>query len=116
VIAQIRSGGTLTTALQLSSYTMALQQIKALCPQIDGNAVLPTPALEPLMGAVRTARGFTGRQRMVTVEGGFHGLYDELMWKSDIESWDAHSGQAPKVIPLVQVFLPKPMIWWTSSV
>jgi glutamate-1-semialdehyde 2,1-aminomutase len=51
------------------------------------------------MGAVRTARGFTGRQHMVTVEGGFHGLYDELMWKSDIENWDAHSGQAPKVIP-----------------
>lgn len=51
------------------------------------------------MGAVRTARGFTGRQRIVIVEGGFHGLYDEMMWKSDVEGWDPDSGEAPRIIP-----------------
>ena len=97
VMAQIQSGGTLTGfATELD--TTVVQQIKALCPQID-KMRFANSGTEAVMGAVRTARGFTGRERMATVEGGFHGLYDELMWKSDIENWDAHSGQAPKVIP-----------------
>jgi glutamate-1-semialdehyde 2,1-aminomutase len=97
VIAQIQSGGTLTGfATELD--TLVVQQIKALCPQIQ-KMRFANSGTEAVMGAVRTARGFTGRERMATVEGGFHGLYDELMWKSDIENWDAHSGQAPKVIP-----------------
>jgi glutamate-1-semialdehyde 2,1-aminomutase len=33
------------------------------------------------------------------VEGSFHGLYDEMMWKSDIEHWQPGSAEAPKVIP-----------------
>jgi glutamate-1-semialdehyde 2,1-aminomutase len=97
VIAQIQSGGTLTGfATELD--TTVVQQIKALCPQID-KMRFANSGTEAVMGAVRTARGFTGRERMATVEGGFHGLHDELMWKSDIENWDAHSGQAPDVIP-----------------
>jgi len=52
-----------------------------------------------VMGAVRTARGFTKRERIVMVEGGFHGLYDELMWKSDIENWQLGEKRAPSVIP-----------------
>ena len=51
------------------------------------------------MGAVRTARGYTRRDRVVIVEGGFHGLYDEMMWKSDIEHWDPQGRVAPAVIP-----------------
>jgi glutamate-1-semialdehyde 2,1-aminomutase len=51
------------------------------------------------MGAVRTARGFTGRERIALVEGSFHGLYDELMWKSDIENWQLTDKHAPAVIP-----------------
>jgi len=35
----------------------------------------------------------------VIVEGGFHGLNDEMMWKSDVEGWDAASGSAPEIIP-----------------
>jgi glutamate-1-semialdehyde 2,1-aminomutase len=97
VIAQIQSGGTLTGfATELD--TLVVQQIKALCPQIQ-KMRFANSGTEAVMGAVRTARGFTGRERMATVEGGFHGLADEFMWKSDIENWDAHSGQAPKVIP-----------------
>ena len=97
VIAQIQSGGTLTGfATELD--TIVVQQIKALCPQIQ-KMRFANSGTEAVMGAVRTARGFTGRQRMATVEGGFHGLYDELMWKSDIENWDTHSAHAPEVIP-----------------
>jgi glutamate-1-semialdehyde 2,1-aminomutase len=34
---------------------------------------------ETTMAAVRTARAFTGRQRIVKVEGGYHGQYDWIM-------------------------------------
>ncbi|MEM1349046.1 MAG: aminotransferase class III-fold pyridoxal phosphate-dependent enzyme, partial [Myxococcota bacterium] len=51
-----------------------------------------------VMGAVRTARGCTGRERVAIFEGAFHGLYDEMMWKSDVEGWDP-SGPDPEVVP-----------------
>ena len=52
---------------------------------------------EAVIGAVRTARGFTGRNKIVVVEGGFHGLYDEMMWKSDVDNWDNTTEAAPKI-------------------
>ena len=51
------------------------------------------------MGALRTARGYTGRNRVVIVEGGFHGLTDEMMWKSDVEGWDGSADTDPEIIP-----------------
>jgi len=79
VIRQIKQTGTLTgfaTALD----TEVVKQIKAMCPQID-KMRFANSGTEAVMGAVRTARGFTKRERIVLVEGSFHGLYDELMWK-----------------------------------
>jgi glutamate-1-semialdehyde 2,1-aminomutase len=75
-----------------------VQQVKAFCPQID-KMRFANSGTEAVMGAVRTARGFTGRERIAIVEGGFHGLYDEMMWKSDIEAWDPASGVEPDIIP-----------------
>ena len=97
VIQQIHDSGTLTgfaTALD----TEVVKQIKALCPQIE-KMRFANSGTEAVMGAVRTARGFTKRERIVMVEGGFHGLYDELMWKSDIENWQLGETRAPSVIP-----------------
>ena len=97
VIRQIHDSGTLTgfaTALD----TEVVKQIKALCPQIE-KMRFANSGTEAVMGAVRTARGFTKRERIVMVEGGFHGLYDELMWKSDIENWQLGETPAPSVIP-----------------
>ena len=97
VIAQIHSSGVLTgfaTALDAK----VVQQIKYLCPQIE-KMRFANSGTEAVMGAVRTARGFTKRNRIALVEGSFHGLYDELMWKSDIENWQKDSGLAPDVIP-----------------
>jgi len=78
VISQIQKGGTLTgfaTALD----TEVVKQIKALCPQVE-KVRFANSGTEAVMGAVRTARGFTGRDRVAAFEGGFHGLYDEMMW------------------------------------
>ena len=97
VIEQITQRGTLTGfASELD--TLVVKQIKALCPQID-KVRFANSGTEAVMGAVRTARGFTKRDRIAIVEGSFHGLYDEMMWKSDIEHWDPRGSIPPQVIP-----------------
>ena len=97
VVEQITQRGTLSGfATELD--TEVVQQVKALCPNVQ-KMRFANSGTEAVMGAVRTARGFTGRDRVAIVEGAFHGLYDEMMWKSDIEAWDPASGIQPEVIP-----------------
>ena len=97
VIRQISRGGTLTgfsTALD----TKVVQQIKTLCPNIE-KVRFANSGTEAVMGAIRTARGYTKRNRIAFVEGAFHGLFDEVMWKADVEGWDPNSKVSPAVIP-----------------
>lgn len=97
VIRQIQEGGTLTgfsTALDAE----VVKQIKALCPSIQ-KLRFANSGTEAVIGAVRTARGFTRRDRIAIVEGSFHGLVDEMMWKSDIESWTPGDSRSPRIIP-----------------
>jgi glutamate-1-semialdehyde 2,1-aminomutase len=75
-----------------------VKRIKQACPNIE-KVRFANSGTEAVMGALRTARGFTGRDRVVIVEGGFHGLNDEMMWKSDIENWDGDKGIAPDIVP-----------------
>ncbi len=75
-----------------------IETLKSMCPNID-TLRFANSGTEAVMGAVRVARGFTGREHIIQVEGGFHGLYDEMMWKSDLEGWDASAGGEPAVIP-----------------
>jgi glutamate-1-semialdehyde 2,1-aminomutase len=97
VIDQITQRGTLSGfATELD--TEVVKQIKAMCPNVD-KMRFANSGTEAVMGAVRTARGYTKRDRVVIVEGGFHGLYDEMMWKSDIEQWDPKGSIPPTVIP-----------------
>jgi len=72
--------------------------VKKLCPNIE-KMRFANSGTEAVIGAVRTARGFTGRNKVVVVEGGFHGLYDEMMWKSDVDNWDTATQAAPDIIP-----------------
>ena len=97
VIEQITQRGTLS-GFSTELDTAVVKQVKALCPNID-KMRFANSGTEAVMGAVRTARGFTQRDRVAIVEGSFHGLYDEMMWKSDIEHWQPGSNVAPKVIP-----------------
>lgn len=73
-----------------------IQLIKLMCPNIE-KMRFANSGTEAVIGAVRTARGFTGRDKIVVVEGGFHGLYDEMMWKSDVDNWDTNSQAAPEI-------------------
>ncbi|MFT4766774.1 MAG: glutamate-1-semialdehyde 2,1-aminomutase [Oleispira sp.] len=95
VIKAITERGTMSGfSTDLDSEVIEL--VKQMCPSIE-KMRFANSGTEAVIGAVRTARGFTGRNKIVVVEGGFHGLYDEMMWKSDVESWDAASGQAPEI-------------------
>jgi glutamate-1-semialdehyde 2,1-aminomutase len=97
VIDAITNIGTISGfSTGLDSQVIAL--VKKMCPNIE-KMRFANSGTEAVIGAVRTARGFTNRSKVVVVEGGFHGLYDEMMWKSDVDNWDANEESAPDIIP-----------------
>ena len=97
VIRTITERGTISGfSTDLDSEVVEL--VKSLCPNIE-KMRFANSGTEAVIGAVRTARGFTGRNKVVVVEGGFHGLYDEMMWKSDVDNWDMETQAAPEIIP-----------------
>lgn len=73
-----------------------IELVKSLCPQIE-KMRFANSGTEAVLGAVRTARGYTGRNKIVVVEGGFHGLYDEMMWKPDVDGWNPDENSAPEI-------------------
>ena len=52
---------------------------------------------EAVMAALRLARAHTGRDSHIIVEGGYHGVYDSVLWYADIETW-AVNGKEPEVM------------------
>lgn len=53
---------------------------------------------EAVMGALRLARGATGRDGYVILEGSYHGLFDAVMWQADVENLSDLT-QEPDVLP-----------------
>jgi len=53
---------------------------------------------EAVMGALRLARGVTGRDGYVILEGSYHGLFDAVMWQADVESL-RDVGAEPELLP-----------------
>lgn len=53
---------------------------------------------EAVMAALRIARSFTGKDGHVVMEGGYHGIFSEVMWYSEVEDWEPGDG-APDVLP-----------------
>src|SRR6476646_6858442 len=54
---------------------------------------------EATMDAIRVARGVTGRDKIVKVEGGYHGHHDEVMISMKPPVADAGPADAPRAIP-----------------
>lgn len=50
---------------------------------------------EAVMAALRLARAHTGKDAHIVVEGGYHGVFDGVLWYADIEDWDQVNGQPP---------------------
>jgi len=53
---------------------------------------------EAVMAALRIARAHTGKDGHVIVEGGYHGVFTEVLWYTEVEDWDPKNGP-PEVLP-----------------
>ena len=53
---------------------------------------------EAVMAALRIARAHTGKDGHILVEGGYHGVFNEVLWYSEVEGWSPKDG-APEVLP-----------------
>jgi glutamate-1-semialdehyde 2,1-aminomutase len=53
---------------------------------------------EAVMAALRIARAHSGKDGHIIVEGGYHGLFTEVLWYTDIEDWNPAQG-APEILP-----------------
>ncbi|MEJ2535055.1 MAG: aminotransferase class III-fold pyridoxal phosphate-dependent enzyme [Gammaproteobacteria bacterium] len=42
---------------------------------------------EAVMAALRLARAYTGKDSHLVVEGGYHGIFDSVLWYADVEEW-----------------------------
>jgi len=52
---------------------------------------------EAVMGALRLARGYTGKDDYVLLEGSYHGLFDAAMWHVPMHEWNRRG--EPQVQP-----------------
>jgi glutamate-1-semialdehyde 2,1-aminomutase len=67
-------------------YTVA-QRISKMVPAAE-LVRFSNSGTEAVMAALRLARAFTGREEFVVVEGGYHGLFDAVLWQTDVENWN----------------------------
>ncbi|MEJ8570154.1 aspartate aminotransferase family protein [Microbaculum marinum] len=58
---------------------------------------------EAVMAALRLARGYTGRDSYVILEGGYHGLFDAVLWATSLDRWDPETtDEDPPLVPYSQ--------------
>ncbi|RLA33745.1 MAG: aspartate aminotransferase family protein [Gammaproteobacteria bacterium] len=53
---------------------------------------------EAVMAALRIARAYSGKDGHIILEGGYHGLFTEVLWYTEVEDWNPQDG-APEVLP-----------------
>ena len=53
---------------------------------------------EAVMAALRIARAYTGKDCHIILEGGYHGMFNEVMWYSELKNWQPGDGP-PEVQP-----------------
>jgi len=54
---------------------------------------------EAVMAALRVARSYTGKDDFVMIEGGYHGVFDSVLWYSEVEEgWTPGCGREPEVL------------------
>ncbi|MDH5501411.1 MAG: aminotransferase class III-fold pyridoxal phosphate-dependent enzyme, partial [Gammaproteobacteria bacterium] len=52
---------------------------------------------EAVMAALRVARAYTGKDGHIVLEGGYHGVFNEVLWYADVEEWEPADGE-PEVV------------------
>lgn len=94
-----RSGMDVGGVFALSTereYTVA-QRIRKMVPAAE-LVRFSNSGTEAVMAALRLARAYTGKDSHIIVEGGYHGVFDGVLWYADIEEWD-QSGRRPPIEP-----------------
>ncbi len=79
VIRQLSEGWLYGTPTELE--VKLAREISALYPCIEMTRFVST-GTEATMGALRAARGFTGKNKFIKIEGGFHGAHDAALVKA----------------------------------
>lgn len=50
---------------------------------------------EAVMAALRLARSYSGKDAHIIVEGGYHGVFDGVLWYADVKDWKKGSQRPP---------------------
>lgn len=79
IIEQLDKGWLYGTPTELE--IRLAERISGLYPSIDMARFVST-GTEATMSALRVARGFTGRNKFIKIEGGFHGAHDAVLIKA----------------------------------
>jgi glutamate-1-semialdehyde 2,1-aminomutase len=79
IIEQLDKGWLYGTPTELE--IRLAERISGLYPSIDMARFVST-GTEATMSALRVARGFTGRNKFIKIEGGFHGAHDSVLIKA----------------------------------
>ncbi len=54
---------------------------------------------EAVMAALRVARACSGKDDFIMIEGGYHGLFDAVLWYTEVEEgWTPDCGREPEVL------------------
>ncbi len=88
-------GGVFALATELE-YTVA-DRISRMVPAAE-LVRYSNSGTEAVMAALRLARGYTGKDAYVVVEGGYHGVFDSVLWYTAVEDWEPGNGD-PEVLP-----------------
>ena len=90
--AGIEVGGVFALATELE-YVVA-ERISNMVPAAE-LVRFSNSGTEAVMAALRLARAYTGKDSYVVMEGGYHGLFNDVMWSAEVEGWDPASGDPP---------------------
>jgi glutamate-1-semialdehyde 2,1-aminomutase len=72
--------GTIFAALT-ESETRVAERIIRMCPGVE-SVRFANSGTEATMHALRIARGYTDRQKVIKFEGQYHGMYDYVLWST----------------------------------
>ena len=78
-------GGVFALSTELE-YAVA-QRISRMVPAAE-LVRFSNSGTEAVMAALRVARAYTGKDGHIALEGGYHGVFTEVMWQSELEEWD----------------------------
>jgi glutamate-1-semialdehyde 2,1-aminomutase len=85
-----------TTAISIERELEVADRIAAMVPTAE-MVRFANSGTEVVMAALRLARAHTGRDAHLMVEGGFHGLFDAVLWRTDLREIDGR--QEPVLMP-----------------